>query len=479
MAKKNLLAPKVLITGYEAAPFFKRGGLGDVMESLPKALSGIGVDIKLVIPYYEEIRKNFPEEKIGEFSMHYDSRKTVIGIYKSKIPNSSIVVYFLNNKENLTCINTRGRNKKINQFAFFDLAVVNFIKLLSEKKEWIPSIIHCNDWQTALIPLIIEKKKLNIPTLLTIHNLSYQGRGSLDVLNIINLQDKDAKEIKHGLKATEINILGEGILHATSVSTVSPTYAIEIMKPDKSLIGGYILRRKKEGLSDGEIKGILNGIDYDIWSPKKDNIIAKQYDISNWHEGKNKNKKALLEELGLPERVTFCFIGRMARQKGLDMLVKVVKKIVNLDANLIILGSGQPSVEKSIRKLHRKYPQNIRAEVFYSEELAHKIYAASDFIIIPSRFEPCGLIQMIAMAYGTIPIASKTGGLKDTIKNNSTGFLFETGHVVGLRRKVQKAVAFFKSDKKNYEQIVKRAMSTNFSWEKSARVYKKIYQSLL
>lgn len=475
MQHKNL---KVLITGYEAAPFFKHGGLGDVMESLPKSLAKIGIDVKLVIPYYGEIRENFPEEKIGEFLMHYDSTEAEIGVYKSKIPGSDVVIYFLGNKEKLSFINTRGRNKKINQFAFFDLAVVQFIKWLSDKKEWVPSVIHCNDWHTALIPLILEKKKINIPTLLTIHNLAYQGRGSSDVLDLINLQDKDVKEIKHGFKANEINILGEGILHATGVSTVSPTYAKEITGLIGNPIGKYILERKGEGLNGG-IKGILNGIDYDIWSPKKDDLIAKKYDISSWREGKNKNRQALLEELGLPQRVTFCFVGRMARQKGLDMLVKIAKRIKDSDANLIILGTGEPIVEKSARKLQGKYPQNIRAEVLYSEELAHKIYAGSDFIIIPSRFEPCGLIQMIAMSYGTLPIASKTGGLRDTIKNNSTGFVFEPGHVVGLRKKIRKAVNVVKSDKKKHERMVVRAMNADFSWRKSARTYKKLYQSIL
>ncbi|MEX2007594.1 MAG: glycosyltransferase, partial [Candidatus Levyibacteriota bacterium] len=175
----------------------------------------------------------------------------------------------------------------------------------------------------------------------------------------------------------------------------------------------------------------------------------------------------------------FCFVGRMARQKGLDMLVKVAKRIVELDANLVILGSGSPNIEKSVKKLEQKYPQNIRAEILYSEELAHKIYAGSDFIIIPSRYEPCGLIQMIAMSYGTLPIASKTGGLKDTIKNNSTGFLFEPGHVVGLRKKIKKAVSIVKSDKKKHERMVERAMNADFSWRKSARIYKKLYQEML
>jgi len=468
---------RVLLTGYEAAPFYKRGGLGDVLGSLPKALIQIGIDARVVIPCYEEIRKNLSAKRIGKFKIHFGEKEEEIGIYRNA---GTPRVYFLSNSSNLSYLNTRGRNKKIEQFAFFDLAVVHFVTWLSKQRQWNPSVIHCNDWHTGLIPLILRNKtKLPIPTLLTIHNLSYQGFGSLKVLDLLHIKDEDAKEIKRGMKVTEINILGEGILHASSVSTVSKTYAREITdEKNEGPIYAYVKKREETLGRSRAIVGILNGIDYDVWSPQNDSAIFHTYNVANWQSGKEKNKKKMLNSLDLEPRLTFCFIGRMASQKGLDILVRVTKHIVNNNANLIILGSGAPNIEKSIRKLVARYSSHMRVEFAYNEDFAHKLYASSDFIIIPSRFEPCGLIQMIAMSYGTIPIASRTGGLKDSIKNNRNGFLFENGSVLSLKKAIKRAVKRF-HDEARYGKMVVNAMNTDFSWKRSARLYKKLYQNML
>src|SRR3989344_3658478 len=467
---------RVLLTGYEAAPFYKRGGLGDVLGSLPKALIQIGIDARVVIPYYEEIRKNLSAKRIGKFNIHFGEKEEEIGIYRNA---GTPRVYFLSNSSNLLYLNTRGRNKKIEQFAFFDLAAVHFVAWLSKQRQWNPSVIHCNDWHTGLIPLILKNKtKLPTPTLLTIHNLSYQGFGSSKVLDLLHIKDEEVKEIKRGMKATEINILGEGILHASSVSTVSKTYAREITDPSNvGRIYPYIAKRESLLGHNGTIVGILNGIDYDTWGPQNDPHIYYPYNAIDWH-CKEKNKKKMLNSLDLEPRLTFCFIGRMASQKGLDILVRVTKHIVNNNANLIILGSGSPNIEKSIRKLVARYSSHMRVEFAYNEDFAHKLYASSDFIIIPSRFEPCGLIQMIAMSYGTIPIASRTGGLTDSIKNNRNGFLFENGSVLSLKKAIKRAVKRF-HDEARYGKMVVNAMNTDFSWKRSARLYKKLYQNML
>ncbi|MCL5439239.1 MAG: glycogen synthase [Patescibacteria group bacterium] len=479
---------KVLMVGYEADPFYKHGGLGDVIGSLPKALSGLNVDCRVVIPYYQAIKEKFisnvfnlKEERIGEFLIHFGEKDEQIGIYKSVLPGSNVIIYFLSNRKNLSYINTRGRNKKIDQFAFFDLAVSHFILWLRSKSKWTPAIVHCNDWHTSLIPFILQKQiNTPIPTLLTIHNFEYQGRGSIKVLDLLHIKDKDVVEFKKGTPVTEINILGEGIMDATRVSTVSPNYAKEIINNSNchGQIYSYMRRREREKGKSNFLSGILNGIDYNIWDSKNDGLIYHRYDISDWQLGKKINKEDLLKSLNLKDRPTFCFIGRMAKQKGIDLLVRAINRIVNLDVNLIFLGDGDSNIKKSLFKAQEKYKDNIRTEFFYSEELAHKLYASSDFILIPSHFEPCGLIQMIAMRYGTLPVASKTGGLKDSIKNNSTGFLFEKNSTRSLVKTIRKALRVYKWNEK-YQKMTERAMKTDFSWRKSAKKYKKLYFEIL
>jgi starch synthase len=277
-----------------------------------------------------------------------------------------------------------------------------------------------------------------------------------------------------------MNVLGEGIIHATRVSTVSKSYAKEITtNHGNSLIGPFLKKRQEEHPEKtGGIVGILNGIDYDIWDPAKDDLIFHKYNIDAWKDCKRDNKKDLLEKLGLSDRPTFCFIGRLAKQKGLDVLIKAINHMESFNINVIILGSGSPIIQQSLLDLAKKHASWVRAEPIYSEELAHKIYAGSDFIIAPSRYEPCGLIQMIAMKYGTLPIASKTGGLQDSVEHGKNGFLFEKGRSIKLKKTIEHALNVFKN-KKQYEEMVEYAMKTDFSWDKSAILYKKLYEEMV
>lgn len=471
---------RVLITGYEGAPFYKKGGLGDVMESLPKALSKIDIDIRIVLPYYNVIKEKYNLKKEGEFAVEFDSVEEHIGIYSTLLPNTNVKSYFLGNRRYLFSSNSNGKDKRVEQFAFFCLAVAHFINWVSEYHHWSASLVHCNDWHTAITPLILKQKmKSSVPTLLTIHNLLYQGLGSLRVLDLLHMKDEEAKEIKRGVPANEMNVLGEGIIHATRVSTVSVSYAKEIASDyDNSLIGPFLKKREEENnKKDGKIIGILNGIDYDIWNPATDQFTFHKFDVNSWEVGKRDNKDDLLKCLNLENRPTFCFIGRMAAQKGLDVLIKVVKRIAHLNVNVIILGSGNPKIQESVLEITKKYSW-IKAELIYSEEFAHKLYAGSDFIIIPSRYEPCGLIQMIAMKYGTIPIASDTGGLKDSILNGKNGFLFKKGQSARLKKTIERALNRMQN-KDKYKKMVERAMKTDFSWDKSALLYKKLYEEMI
>ncbi len=471
---------RVLLCGYEMLPFFKKGGLGDVMGSLPKALDIIGVEAKAVIPYYQDIRSKENLKRIGQFFIHFGSGEEEVGVYKTNLPNSKVEVYFLSNRPNLSYINTRGKNKKIDQFAFFDLAVSHFISYLSYNEKWLPSVIHCNDWQTSLIPLILKKKtSLNIPTLLTIHNHNYQGIGSLKVLDLLHIKDEDTKEIKRGKPVKEINILGEGIIHATKVSTVSPTYAKEITQNHMSGQLKYFLEKRalEKGERD-EILGILNGIDHTVWNPTLDNQIFHKYDLSTLDEGKRNNKEDLIRTLSLQNKPTFAFIGRMVKQKGVDLLIKAIKKLNN-NINFIFLGTGDPNIEKSItRVITKSTVSNIKAIFDYDEDFAHKLYVSSDFVIIPSHFEPCGLVQMVAMKYGTIPIASETGGLKDSIIHNKNGILFKKNSASSLFGAIKHALLLYNNQSK-FRKMQVLAMKTDFSWDKSAKLYKNLYTSLV
>lgn len=477
----------VLMVGYEAAPFYKRGGLGDVMESLPKALASIGIEARVVIPYYKDIKDKYHFEKEGEFTFVYDDKKESVGIFSTNLSSKSsghsvnIPFYFLENRNYLSLSNTKYKNKRIGQFAFFDLAIIKLTHWLGQHHRWSPSVIHCNDWHTGLIPLILNKMKMKISTILTIHNLLYQGVGSLKVLDLLGIEDQQAKVLKKGVPASEMNVLGEGIVHATRVSTVSPSYAKEIVQQehDQNPISPYLMEREHRGLGKfGKVIGILNGIDYDIWNPAIDESIFHKYDMSNWETGKKDNKRDLLRDLDLADRPTFCFIGRMANQKGIDILIKVIDELESLGINVIILGAGSLLIEENVLKLAQKHPGWIRAEPIYSEELAHKLYASSDFIIIPSRYEPCGLIQMVAMKYGTIPIASKTGGLKDSIANGKDGILFEKGKSIRLKKAIRYALNI-QQDKVRFKKMVQSAMRKDFSWDKSAVLYKKLYKDMI
>ena len=473
-------AMPVLIVGYEAAPYYKRGGLGDVVGSLPKALREIGIDAHIVMPYYKNIETNHREKKIGQFSVVFGKKLEQVGIYSSSSTSKAKApVYFLQNRTYLDKIFTRGKNKKIGQFAFFDLAVVEFIAWLSSSTYSVPNIVHCNDWHTGLIPLILKKKGIDVPTLLTIHNLNYQGKGSLKVLDSLHVADDEARVIKRGVPATKINLLGEGIVHATRVSTVSQTYAKEIMENyQKDSIFRFLGEREKEEGKKAQVSGILNGIDYEVWNPQKDTFLKAQYSLSNWKDGKGKNKRSFLNALRLKEKATYCFIGRMAAQKGLDLLVQVIDMLIKHDANVIVLGSGQHKIEHSIMQVARKYHEHMRVDISYDEQFAHRLYASADFILIPSHYEPCGLIQMVAMRYGALPIASRTGGLADSIEDGVNGFLFKKNSVAEFKKAIKKSFGLY-NNPKAMKQMVDNAMRTDFSWKRSALLYKKLYEEII
>ncbi len=473
----------ILMLGSEVAPFAKTGGLGDVLGSLPQKLAEFGHDVRVMLPKYGLIDEKFTSEM--EFEL-YDYipvgwRNKYCGVFSIK--KQGVTYYFIDNEYYFgeKCI---YKWNDLERFAFFDKAALEVLPKLGYR----PDIIHCNDWQTGMIPVILEayyKRNefyQNIKTIFTIHNLKYQGIYSIEsVREFFSLEDwyfTDDKLEFHG----SASLLKAGIVYSNLVTTVSPTYAEEIKTP----IGGEGL----DGLLSARgnsLFGILNGIDYDEYNPKTDKYIEFNYGKRNVLSGKSKNKMALQTQLGLPvdgEKVMVGLVSRLVDQKGLDIIGEAMEELLNLDLQFVVLGTGHEKYENMFRHYAYHSPQKVSANITFSNDLAHKIYAAADLFLMPSLFEPCGLGQLIALRYGAIPVVRETGGLRDTIKSyneftgEGNGFSFYAPNAHDMVYTIKRAIGFFE-DKEVWEKLSKRAISEDFSWRESAKKYDEIYQRLI
>ena len=472
----------VLFVVWENAPFFKIGGLGDIARSLPGALKTMDVDIRVIIPYYKVVkfgRNN--KTKIGDYSFSYGGKNTKVEIWQALNPYTKVIGYFLKNKKYLDVV------LPMETWGFFDKAVVELIK--SKILNWTPDIVHVNDGHGGLIPLLIKQEKLAIKTMLTIHNLAHQGKVPVDIIKRMGIDPNLCKILQWEIKSRQINFLQEAIIHADIITTVSPTYAKEILTEEVGY-GLHEILRGREGL----IYGILNGIDIDWRHTARDPAVRFPYgpeekridgkiEYYDWRVGKPLDKEFLQKKLGLKigkDIPMLCFIGRLSEaQKGLDILHRMLRRVDQTKFQFVVLGTGEKEWEERFQWLSTFYPKYISCNFKFDDTLAHQIYAASDFIVIPSRYEPCGLIQMIAMLFGTIPIAHKTGGLKDSIKEGFNGFLFSAYSSEALEQKVIEAVTMWKNDRTTYETMVEHALTTDFSWKKNAKEYLTLYQKLL
>ena len=474
----------VLFTVWELDPFIKFGGLGDVARSLPFALKKRGVDIRSALPYYSAVRLGRNKKtKVAKFRVEFAKRNEMVEVYKVFHPLGKNAVYLVRNKRYLEI------PKSQDAFAFFDKAIVEAIK--NNHLGFVPEIIHCNDHHTGLIPLLVKENKLRVKTILTIHNLAYQGSNPVDIVKKLGLDESKCRVLHWEIKSRKINFLMEGIIHADIVTTVSPTYAKEIKTEEFGAGLEEILRGK-----EGRIFGILNGIDLDYRLFMHRKVIkirrrdsSEKYkkhltdeDLGQWEHDKSLNKLFLQRKLGLIENKNIpllSFIGRFdPRQKGIDILHKMLRRIDVRKFEFIFLGSGNHDWEERFQWLCKFYPKNVSCNFRFDEVLAHQIYAASDFILIPSKFEPCGLIQMMAMFCGTLPIAHKTGGLSDSIKHLVNGFLFEKYSSEALEKTMNEAVEIWRRERTKYRMMVQNAFATDFSWEKSAGEYLNLYTKL-
>ena len=452
------------------APFFQVGGLGDVAKSLPKSLHRLRVDVRVILPFYKALKLHKLQKKeIKKFTVIYDGKKEEVVIYQIHFLDENIPVYILKNEK---WIDIPSRDT----FAFYDLCVYEILK--NNHLSWTPEVVHCHDHHAGLIPLLIKHNNLKFKTLLTIHNLNHQGKYSIDVIKRTGLDHSKCRVIQWEAKKKQINFLLEGIIHADLVNAVSPTYAKEILTEEYGCGLDEIIRNEGQ-----KISGILNGIDYDSRDPAKDKNISFNYGVDKAIEGKKLNKTFLQEKLGFTisdEIPLIGFIGRFeSKQKGLDIMHKMIRRVNLQKFQFVILGQGEVEWEDQFLWLASFYKKNVSYISVFDKRIASQIYAGADFLLVPSKFEPCGLIQMIAMRYGTLPIARATGGLKDSIDDKINGFLFKKYSSFELEKTMKKAVEIWKNDKKKINEMILNAMKKDFTWDKSAREYIKLYNKLV
>jgi len=472
---------RILFPTAEAAPLYKVGGLGDVAGSLPLALIRLGHDVRLILPRYEKMDLGEDWKVIDEFEVIFDHKLQTIKVWEGILTNSEVPVYLMET-DKLAVKTYQDYQEEIDYFACFSMAVSTWLS--EDISGWQPQVIHCHDWQTALIPLLLEQKYLGAndryKSLLTIHNIAYKGVGRSDIVHKLGLNANQCQVLSWDMANGDVDILMEGIIHADKISTVSPTYAQEILTPEY----GMELEPVLQSLS-GKLSGILNGLDLEIWNPQTDTALEKNYSISEWRSGKSVNKIAVQKEVGLAvgeEKILIGFVGRLDPvQKGVGLLLEAVNNsqfpITNNQIQLIVLGTGDPRLEDDLRTAASQH-ENFAAVIKFDGNLARRIYAGCDFLLVPSKYEPCGLIQMIAMRYGTIPIVRATGGLRDTVKEDLTGFLFPDYSAASMMTAVTKAVEIYQDQAKR-EEMVRNGMGEDFSWNKSAEEYVKLYEELV
>jgi len=468
---------RVLFCSSEVVPFAKTGGLADVAGALPLALEKNGIELAITMPKYKSIQDD-----------KFNIRETKIkSIYYTKI-GKNIAVYFIDNKKYFDRDGLYGTKESdfpdnLERFSFYCKTTLDLLKQINFDAD----IIHCNDWQAALIPLYLKALYKNeefykkIKTILTIHNIGYQGLFSKDEFSKLGLSF-DLFNIDGLEFYDKVNFLKGGMIFSDFITTVSPTYSKEIQTKEFGCGLEGVLSNRKDSLF-----GIINGLDYDLWDPSKDKLIFKQYSPDSL-EDKHVNKIELQKRCKLSQDKSvplFGFIGRLAEQKGLDILAEAIKKIAKSNIQIVILGTGDMKYHKILENIGRKFSKTVSVTLGFDNALAHQIYAGSDCFLMPSRYEPCGLGQMISMKYASIPIAFRTGGLADTIvnfhsssKGEGNGFIFDDYSAKSLLKTMKTAISFYKA-KKVWRELLNRALMNNFSWDESARQYIELYKRCL
>ncbi|MDO8755682.1 MAG: glycogen synthase [Anaerolineales bacterium] len=466
----------VLFLAAEADPFVKVGGLGDVAGSLPRALRALSnddikLDVRLVLPYHPVVKAD-NLKPLGMFSIPRGNSEVGVEAFEGVL--DGMPVYFINGDAIRANGSVYSLDPKLDaeKYTFFSLAALE----LPRQINWSPDVIHANDWHTALSVYASLTKRWeagarHVASVVTLHNLPYMGP---DVSAILE---------SYGIKLAQTDLpewarlmpLPLGLWASDAIVAVSPTYANDVLTPDYGCGLDEFLQLRRETIS-----GILNGIDIVSYNPADDSALGANFDIASL-EKRAANKTLLQERLGFqpdPEAPLLAMVSRMDAQKGVDLALTALKSMKKVNFQAVILGTGDPKLEEAAQNLHNLFPEKIKVELRYDAGLARQIYAGSDMLLMPSRYEPCGLSQMIAMRYGCVPVVRATGGLNDTVKHGETGFVFDKAHHLSLIGAVKAGLKIY-SDRERWQKIQRAGMAQDFSWENSARKYLELYQSLV
>ena len=470
---------KVLICASEGTPFVKTGGLADVIGALPKILKKEGIDVRVVLPYYKKIKDNNNANYRGYCYVRIGESNEYAGVFHQVL--DGIDYYFIDSNKYFDREGLYGYSDDGERFAFYDFAILEMLKVI----DFFPDIIHNNDWQTGLIPYILNANYYGdirykyIKTLYSIHNIQYQGWFGNDLMKKLFIPYSKSLEFNYG-----ISFMKAAIMESTIVNTVSNTYREEVLHTDL----GYGLNQTLQ-YREKDFYGILNGLDTDKFNPSTDPNLFVNYDITNYKEKKEENKKALLKQFGLsyePDSMLFGLVSRLADQKGIDLLFTIMDTVIkNTKAKFILMGSGDRHLENYFRSLEYIYPDRFKCYVGYSDPIAMRIYAGADCFLMPSKFEPCGLGQMISMRYGTLPLVRETGGLKDTVRSynkfthSGNGFSFTNFIPNDLKEVMILVDQIYRFNREDFDKMIVEAMKEDFSWTQSAKKYIELYEKAL
>ncbi|WP_308622491.1 glycogen synthase GlgA [uncultured Enorma sp.] len=481
MAEKKM---QIVLASAEAAPFVKTGGLGDVAGSLPRALVEAGAEVIVMVPKYGSIAEEYKNrmEHLCDFYVSLGWRNEYCGL--ERLDQDGVTYLFVDNEHYFNRSYPYGFFDDGERFAFFSKAICESLQHLPEG--FTCDVLHCNDWHTALAPVFLREFYQGLPlyervkTVFSIHNIAFQGQYSDTILNdILGLAHIPAAASQLRCDDRSINYMMGALHYADAITTVSPSYAWEIQTPEYGEGLDGILRDRSSILS-----GILNGIDTDVWNPATDPMITANYSLSDM-SGKAACKRALQEELGLEvrdDRPLMVMVTRLTRQKGMDLVTYALDRILSGGVQVAILGTGD--YEEPVRYFANKYPGTCAARITFDNALSHRMYAGADLFLMPSLFEPCGLSQMIAMRYGTLPVVRETGGLRDTVQpynqftGEGTGFTFANFNGEEMGDAVFRGARLFWDDRAGFDTLVKNAMSSDFSWAKSAHAYIDLFRWL-
>lgn len=477
----------ILFVASEGVPFIKTGGLADVVGSLPKYVDKEYFDIRVMLPKYTCISQNLRDtmKYKTHFYMDFNWKNEYVGILEAVV--DGVIYYFIDNESYFNGFKPYSSNvyEDIEKFSFFSKAALSAMPLLGFR----PDIIHCHDWQTGLIPVYLHERFQGndffrgIKSIMTIHNLKFQGKWNVrDIKDLTGLPDfyftPDKLECYK-----DANLLKGGLVFADAITTVSDTYAEEI----KCAFYGEGLDGLMRARS-GDLRGIVNGIDYEEYNPETDKFIEYKYNAVNFRKEKVKNKRALQKELGLVEddrKMMIGIVSWLTDQKGFDLIAYVMDELCRDDIQLVVLGTGEEQYENMFRHFDWKYNNKVSANIYYSEAMSHKIYASCDAFLMPSLFEPCGLSQLMALRYGTVPIVRETGGLKDTVEayneyeSKGTGFSFSNYNAHEMLGSIRYAERIYYDKKREWNKIIDRAMAQDFSWHVSTRKYQEMYDWMI